>query len=54
MQTFGAVVVAMLLLTIPAFVVLPPLVWAFVNCAPLRVAARAEADRERRGLRRPT
>ncbi|WP_175084450.1 hypothetical protein [Candidatus Frankia nodulisporulans] len=48
MQTLGAVIVAMLLMTIPAFIVLPPLAWAFVRCTPLRVAAEAERERERR------
>ncbi|CAO5153517.1 hypothetical protein FAIPA1_160074 [Frankia sp. AiPs1] len=48
MQTFGAVLVVLVLLAIPAFIVLPPLAWAYVRSGPLRVAAEAEAEREKR------
>jgi len=48
METFGAVVVALVLLAIPAFIVLPPLLWSFVKCAPLRVANEAERARAAR------
>lgn len=49
MQTIGAVLIALVLLAIPAFLVLPPLVWAFLKCGSLRTENDLAASRARRG-----
>ncbi|EIV93699.1 hypothetical protein [Frankia sp. QA3] len=48
METFGAVVIALLLLLIPAIIVGAALGGAYVRCAPLRAANAVAAAREER------
>jgi hypothetical protein len=48
MQTFGAVIVVLVLLLIPAIIVGGALTWAYLRCAPLRAANQLEAARARR------
>ncbi len=48
METFGAVVIVLLLLLIPAIIVGAALGWVYVRSAPLRAANAAAAAREER------
>jgi hypothetical protein len=48
METFGAVVIALLLLLIPVIIVSAALGWAFARNAPLRAANAVQAARDER------
>ncbi|KJE23944.1 hypothetical protein FF36_01631 [Frankia torreyi] len=48
METFGAVVIALLLLLIPMIIVSAALGWAYARSAPLRAANAASAARDER------
>ncbi|WP_261563397.1 hypothetical protein, partial [Frankia tisae] len=48
METFGAVVIALLLLLIPVILVNGALGWAYVRSAPLRAANAVQAGRDER------
>ncbi|SNQ50564.1 conserved hypothetical protein [Frankia canadensis] len=48
METFGAILVVLVLLLIPVIIVGGALTWSYLRCAPLRAAAAVEAARELR------
>ncbi|WP_261566137.1 hypothetical protein [Frankia gtarii] len=48
METFGAVVIALLLLLIPVILVSAALGWAYLRSGPLRAANAVQAARDER------